>query len=464
MAFRNNFIKKRTIAILFVCLFLITGGLGCKGLSSAEKQAVSTVNLEYWTVADDVDEIEKMIAKYKVGRPYINVTLRQLREDELYNRYIEALADDIGPDIISVHTRMLPAYKTKLDTMPTAVNDATVQVVKKKLGTQTAVTQSTIFLPNSRSINNEFVQTVGKDVIDGDSIYGLPLSLDTMALYYNKDLLDRAGVAQAPKDWSDFQLAVKKLTKTDKDGKLIQSAAALGTSNNVEGFEDILYLLFEQSGIKFVDKNGNAIFSPSSINSANNPVVKVMNFYADYANPKRDTYTWDKNFSNSLDEFARGKTAFFFGYSYHYKKILSKAPQLNVEVIPMLQLNSSNPVNVANYWIQTVSKKSTNKNEAWALVNYLTHSSETKNYLTNTKRPSALRAYITEQKSDVILKPFVEQILVANNWYRGKSYSTAKKALGDMVDQWHKAETSTDRNDLYAQILSRATSRINQSL
>jgi len=64
-----------------------------------------------------------------------------------------------------------------------------------------------------------------------------------MALFYNKDLLDQAGVPEPPKNWEDFQKAVKKLTKFDKkSGKILQSGTSLGTGNNIAGFEDLLYI------------------------------------------------------------------------------------------------------------------------------------------------------------------------------------------------------------------------------
>ena len=65
-------------------------------------------------------------------------------------------------------------------------------------------------------------------ILDGQ-IYGLPLSLDTMAIYYNKDLLDRSSVPEPPKTWEEFAVAVKKITKYDKQtNKITQSGAALG--------------------------------------------------------------------------------------------------------------------------------------------------------------------------------------------------------------------------------------------
>ena len=418
---------KKIFTILSVVALLATAGFGCKGLSTEEQQAIKSISLEYWTVADDVDEINKMVAKYTAVRPYLHITVRQLRENEIYSRLTEALSEDKGPDIISISNRDIKAYLSKLSTMPSVIKDTTVKVIATNLRTETTVSIANLSMPTVSQIDNEYIQAVKQDVVYQDKIYGLPLSLDTLAVYYNKDILDRAGVAEPPKDWTDFQAAVKKITKYDKDGKITQSGVAIGLGTNVVGFDDILYLLFAQSGLYFTDSNGYAVFSAGG-NELSAAVVKVMDFYTDYANKNKDVYSWDSSFGTSLEEFIRGKVGFYFGYSGDLKTIKSQAPQLNVRLLSMFQLNSASPINSANYWVQSVVKKSKNQNEAWALVNYLTHSTETKTYLDAANRPTALRAYITAQNQDDDLKPFSSQVLVAKNWYKGKEYATAKTA------------------------------------
>jgi len=454
----------KILTIVLITVFLASAGFGCKGLSTEEKQAMKKVKLEYWTVNDDVDELRKIINEFKAVRPYIEVTLRQVRKEELYPRLIEELAEDKGPDIISVNNKQLSYYQSKLSSMPPAVQDTTVKVIDGKLRNETIVNKQNIPMPNVNQVDREYVKAVKEDVVKGGKIYGLPLSLDTMAIYYNKDLLDRSGVAQPPKNWVEFQKAVKKITKYDSDGKVLQAGTAMGLGSNVKGFDDILYMLFEQSGLKFTDSNGYMAFGGNSRSLAKS-TLKVMNFYTDYANKNKDVYSWDSNMGNSLEEFIRGKVGFYFGYKRDMKTIKSQAPQLNVRVMPMLQLNESKKFNSADYWVQSVVKKSEHKNEAWNLVNFLTHSKATKKYLDATKRPTALRAYINEQKKDPELKPFASQVLIAENWYEGKEYKKAQKALSDLLYSWiNVPEKINNPGGYYSDILYRAVSRINQGI
>ncbi len=451
----------KLIIIFSLIAFLTTAGFGCKGLSQTQVQATKPVTLEYWTVFDDVDVLQKEINAYKAARPYITVNLRQLRADELYPRLIEALAEDKGPDIISVQNRRIGEFASKLVPMPPSVNDTLVTVEKTTLGTNTTVNTQVRPMVSLSQLDREYVKAVRDDVTRSGQIYGLPLSMDMMAIYYNKDLLDRSGVPEPPKTWEEFQAASKKITKFDKKtGKIIQSGAALGTGNNIPGSDDLLYLLFRQSGVGFVARDGQAVFNLSSQSSG-----QIMDFYTDFANPSRDTYSWSAEQGDALESFLNGKVGFFFGYSYNLPTVKARASQFDFRLMPLFQLSQDTPVNVASYWIQSVLAKSKNQNEAWGLIDYLTHSKATKDYLDQTGRPTALRAYIVDQKAKPDLEPFVDQILIAENWYKGRDYAGAYRAVEDMLTQWLQPSPDPDKADEWHQtILNQAAEKINQTL
>lgn len=451
---------KNIISFSTLVVLLLTTGFGCAGLSTSQQQAIQPVTLEYWTVFDDVDAIQKEIQAYRGLRSYVNVNVRQLRAEELYPRLVEALAEDHGPDIISIRNRDLGKFMGKLATMPNNYQDTTVIVEQGKFSKTTTVNTQTVPLVTLAQIDNEYIKVVGDDVVKGGKIYGLPLSVDMMAVYYNKDLLDRSGIPQPPATWDDFQQDVKKITKYDKKtGKIIQAGAAFGTGENVPGSDDLLYVLYQQSNLNFVAQNGQAQFNQGGA------AFDVMNFYTDYANPARDTYTWSADQGDALDAFVNGKVGFFFGYSYHFPLIKARAPQLDFRILPLFQLNPDKPVNVANYWVQTVLSKSKHQNEAWGLINFLAHSKATKDYLDQTNRPTALRAYIADQKNKPELQPFVDQVLIAKNWYHGRDYAAAQKAISEMIALWLEPITDASHaNEIQIKILNQGASKVNQTL
>jgi ABC-type glycerol-3-phosphate transport system substrate-binding protein len=80
----------------------------------------------------------------------------------------------------------------------------------------------------TRELKDNYPDVVANDVIlDDGKIYGLPLSIDTLVLFYNKDLFNNAGISQAPKYWNaEFFQDVKKLTKQDAKKGIIQIGRA----------------------------------------------------------------------------------------------------------------------------------------------------------------------------------------------------------------------------------------------
>ena len=458
---------KRASILIVMAGLIIAVGFGCKGLSTTEQQATQSTTLELWTVYDDVDAMNNLITKYRAARPYLTVNVRQLTPDELYPRLVEALAEDSGPDIISITNRSLKQYVSKLAAMPSTVKDTTMTVVKKTVGEETVVNTASVALPNVTQLDKEFVQTVKKDAVLNGRIYGLPLAMDVMALYYNKDLLDRSGIAEPPQNWSEFQEDVRKITRYNKTtGKITQSGVALGTGNNIPGADDLLYVLFKQSGFDFVDRNGTAVFDRGSSQARDieTPVMNVVNFFTDYANPARDTYSWNEEMPAANERFGAGAVGFFFGYSYHLPYFNSRAPQLNFGVLPLLQLNNESPANVANYTLLSVVGKSRHANEAWALINYLTRSAVNDEYIDITGRLAARRAYLSKQTNDTALGSFAAQALVADNWYRGRDYDAARKAITDMYHEWLNTPDATRIAEWKQSVLSRAAAKINQTL
>jgi len=460
------FFKKinfKTISLFLILGLFVVSGFGCKGTVSKEQAAaIKSATLEYWTVYDDVGAINTIVSNFKTYRPYVTINVRQFRAEEIYDRLVEALAEDRGPDIISVPVRQLPFYQSKLATMPSVVKDGIVETKKTITGgTETIISLRNVTMPSSLNIEREFFQTVKKDAVVGNKIYGLPLSLDSMVIYYNKDILDRSGVPEPPKNWEEFQNAVKKTTKFNKEtGNLVQSGTALGTAKNINNFDDIFYVLLKQSGVTL--GSGGFVWSGGR---DNNSLYNVLDFYTDFANPERDTYAWNDQQEIALDRFVKGGLAFFFGYNYHYNLIKTQGANINFDIIPLIQLNPESPVNVTNYSLQCVVAKSRNQELAWNFVNYLANLN-VKDYLDKTGRPTAKRAFLVEQKTKPELAPFVNDLLIVENWYRGRNYEAAKEGLGLLYSDWLKTPNNQRESDIEkwrAEAVNRAATKINQT-
>ncbi|MFA5155726.1 MAG: extracellular solute-binding protein [Patescibacteria group bacterium] len=456
--------KKITI-LLLLAIFLTTAGFGCRITDQKTQEAMEPITLTYWRVFDGEDAFQDIVTKYKALHPFVTIEYRKLRYDEYENALLNALAEDRGPDIFSIHNTWMGKYQSKLAPMPETITMAYPVVkgtVKKEVVSELRTTNS----PTLKEIRDNFVDVVGRDVIlDDGKVYGLPLSVDTLAMYYNKDLFNNAGISQPPQYWNkEFLQDVKKLTKQDQKQVVLQSGVALGGGANINRFSDILSVLMMQNGAIMMSDNGEVAFNrvpPFSKDTNYNPGLEALRFYTDFANPIKESYAWNSDLPNALEMFISGNLAIMFSYSYDLPTIKARAPKLNFSVAKLPQIEGNPPTNInfANYWIEVVSKKSVHQNEAWDFIEFATKEEQVKSYLEKTKRPTALRSLVASQQNDDIIGVFAAQVLTAKSWYRGKNVAAAETAIREMIDTMIK-----NTSDKVQVIIDTAAAKVQQTI
>jgi multiple sugar transport system substrate-binding protein len=448
--------KKFFIIIILFSLFL-TSGFGCKLVDKEVKKAMEPITINYWRVWDGPDAFDEIIANYKQLHPFVNINYRKFRYSDYEKEIINALAEDKGPDIFSIHNTWVRKYQTKIEPMPDSITMA-YPVVKGTLKKETIPELRTTKSTTLKEIKNNFVEAVYDDVVikvknekSGsfeERVFALPLALDTLAMFYNKDLLNNAGLPEPPSFWNkDFQQNVKKLTKQNVQGQIIQAGAALGGSANIERASDILSILMMQNGAEMADKGGSILFNripPALAEQKYNPGLEALLFYADFANPAKEVYCWNKDMNNSLKLFSEGKLALMFGYSYHLPTIISQAPKLNFGIAKLPQIEGNSSVNFANYWVETVSDKSKHKSEAWDFIQFATKAEQAKSYLAKTKKPTALRSLIAGQLDDLEVGVFASQVLTAKSWYKGYDSAAMEKIMEEIIDNVASGQMAVD--------------------
>lgn len=429
--------NKKLAIFSLLLIFILSAGASCQKVDKETQAATKPITLTYWRVFDDSDAFRETINKYQAIHPNIRINYRKLRYDEYENALLNALAEDRGPDILSVHNTWIRRYQNKLAPMPAQITMAYAVEkgsLKKEIVNELRVSKTL----SLKDLRDKYLDVVYSDVVlDDNQIYGLPLSVDTLVLYYNRDLFNNAGIVEIPKYWNkNFQQNVKKLTRQDSVQGIVQSGIAMGTADNIERFSDILSVLMMQNGAVMMEGRQvqfNVI--PSTIRNSNyNPGLEALRFYIDFSNPGKEVYAWNEDMDDSISMFTSGKAAMMFGYSYHLPVIRAQAPKLNFSISSLPQIeNSPVSVNFANYWVEGVSKKSANQQAAWDFILFLSKEEQVKTYLEKTKKPTALRSLIKSQQEDNELSVFANQLLTAKSWYRGIDPNSAEAALGEMV-------------------------------
>ncbi len=454
---------KKLTSLLLLTVVFTTLGFGCKAPSAEEQAVIRPVTLNYWTVFGDAPQLRKFAEQYQKLYPQVTINIRQVRYEEYDKLFTNALADDVGPDIISVHSRSLKKYQTRLSSMPAQVKvghaEERGQYVK-----ETIIVTDERAMPTASSIRQNYVTGVAEDAILGGKVFGLPLSYDNLGLYYNKTLLDQSGIATAPTTWDELVEAIKQSNKYDANNNIIQSGIALGTGKNIDNSADIFALLMMQKGFDMIRGN-NVVFAQGlEQNSNTHPALQTLQFYTDFAKVDREVYSWNKDMSNAFESFVRNKSVFYFGYAYDYARIKARNPQMVLESIPVPQLDPAKPVNIANSWIETVVKKSKNKDFAWDFIRFMTLPNNIKQYSEAVKVPSPLRQHIEQQKSMPLLGTFSSQSLTAKNWYRGREWETAKSALQNMIDSSLLQAQEDEENKRNAILIQQSARSISQTL
>jgi multiple sugar transport system substrate-binding protein len=427
-----------------IASMLITLGLGCNASTKTKPASASPITLNVWGVFDDEYPYDGSIKAFQGLHPNISVNYRKFRIDEYENEILNAFAEDRGPDIFMLHNTWIHAYEPKIKPAPATLTTAYREV--QGLNKQVVWTEKAEAGLSVPQLKTRFIDQVAHDVVlnapidgkegtDADQIFGLPLAVDTMGLYYNKDVLNAAGIPTAASSWSELQDHVKRITKYDDQGKLVRPAVGLGTAKNVNRSFDILSLLMMQNGAQMADENGVPTFQrmPANMTRDIPPGQEALTFYTDFANPTKDVFTWDDTQPNSLDAFIAGKTAYYFGYAYDLPTIRSQAPKLNFGITTVPQIDPGNQVNYANYWLLTVAKKTKHTDVSWALIEFMASETQAKSYLTKTAKPTALRSIIPTQVSDGDLAPFVTELLTAKSWYHGSNIVATEAAFADMI-------------------------------
>lgn len=433
---------------MFIAIFTLSlSGCGCKTNNTSQVP----MELEVWGPVDDSFTYGDINDAYKKIYPYIqDIKYRRFSPDTYKKELLDALASGQGPDVFLINNTWLPSFKDKIVPAP-------VEII------------------GEQKFRLNFVDVAANDFFDEGKIWATPLSVDSLALYYNKDLFNEAGISAPPKNWNEFSKDVQLLTKFSFGREITQSGAALGTAYNINRSTDILNMLMMQGGTQ-TDDRGILDLKTSKMTSGANyfPAVDALSFYTQFSQTTSPYYSWNSRMHYSIDAFSEGNLAMMFNYSWHIQTIKDKSPKLNFAIAPVPQFSGNPPVNFANYWGLAVAKNKkpaagmideTRISETWKYLNFLTTKPEgqfssasggmlgsgsvdpnfdpARIYLDKTRKPAARRDLIEAQKTDPELGVFAKDNLIAKSWKENQP-EAIENILAEMIDQVNKGQSNVN--------------------
>ncbi len=371
---------------------------------------------------------------------HVRVTYTEKKKETFENDFVEALARGNGPDLILVSQDNIPTALDKLALVP-----------------YTTMSQG--------EFKNSFLQESSMFLRD-QGIVALPITIDPIVMYWNRDIFSNALVPQPPTSWSQFYDLVPRITTKDATGNITQSLVALGEYNNISHAKEIISFLMMQAGSPIVTfQNGSPTAALFGANvSGENPVMAAIRFYTEFSKPGKDAYSWNRSLPQSRTMFESGNLALYFGYASEYKDIAAKNPHLNFDVmmVPQTGSGSSGSTNTSRLTygqMQGVALVRMSKNQQGALyVARMLSSKEAVGALSKILGlPPARLDLISAMPDDATQTVFYNSALISRGWY-DPSPTGSSMVFSNMIDD------ITSGRSLISQALSDANSSLGKLL
>ena len=285
--------------------------------SQSRGSSVSKTNLTIWGSLSSYDFRELVSTATQLKDGTVTYNYVEKSESTLSKDFTDALAVGKGPDLIILGVDSVMSESEKLMLIPN-------ESVKPADYASTFIKEAELF------------QTpLGT--------YALPLYVDPMVMYWNREMFAKASLAVPPVYWDQIYTYITKLTTKDGAGNVIQSAMALGEAKNIPHVKEIMTLLLLQAGTPVTISAGESLRSTllESTGGAQIPSFSALEFYTQFANPQKSYYSWNRSQVSAENHFTSGKSGMYLGFASELPILKAKNPTMDIGVSPVPQSRAS---------------------------------------------------------------------------------------------------------------------------
>jgi ABC-type glycerol-3-phosphate transport system substrate-binding protein len=289
--------------------------------------------IEWWGFREDEALYEPLIKEYEKKNPNVKVIYRRQSETDYRVRLTNALASEQGPDIFEIHNSWVPMFISELSAMPSGIM-------------------------SEEEFKNAFYPVIYNSLKTDRGIIAMPLEFDALTMFVNEDIF-ASSAKTPPQTWDELRSLSITLTQQDESDVIIQSGVALGTTQNVDYWPEILALMMIQNKANLVDL---------STERAQSALTFYYEFYDRYN-------VWNDSLPPSTSAFSLGKLAMFFAPTSSAYEISKENPSVKYKTVPLPQIPKNSPddpdFSYATFWVQGVWDKSSDKDLAWDFLNFM---------------------------------------------------------------------------------------------
>ncbi len=388
--------------VIGVFITLIIVGVGVFALFGGALGGGSTGSVVIWGTVDS-GTMGTVLDQLRAGdKSFQDVAYVQKSSATYESDLVSAMAAGTGPDLFLIDQTEVAQFSNKIIPIP--------------YGT---VSQATFV--------NSFIDE-GQLFLTGSGALALPLMVDPLVMYTNKDLLSGAGVAQVPQYWNELLTVGPKITKFDATRQVLVSGAALGQWSNINNAKEIMSALFLQAGDPITTRGAGgglaSVFGQRTGDAAAGAAESALRFYTEFANPSKSTYSWNKSLPQSSDFFLAGKVAMYFGFASEYKSLINRNPNLHIGVSVLPQLTGNVQATFGTLTGVAISRTARNANGALTVVQKLTSQAGISTLAGQVPLPPVRRDVVLDTSNSVAASVFVQSALIARGWLDPNSNST----------------------------------------
>ncbi|MEU0569702.1 sugar ABC transporter substrate-binding protein [Nonomuraea sp. NPDC005983] len=312
---------------------LVAGLAGCSS-SGESSDGTVTITWGHWGTADMWGPTATKLAQaFEKSHPKIKVKIEFTPNKEYWTKLQTAAASGSAPDVFWMNGPRIGVYASQGALMP--LSD---QIAKDKLD-----------MSKYPKALVDLYQLDGKQ-------YGIPKDYDTIGLFYNKDLFDKAKVKYPTADWTwdDVRKAADKLTDASSGVWSIGAPAW----NQTHYYDTMV-----QAGGYIIsdDKKKSGFDDPASLQG--------LQFWKDFLDKKQSPTQQQMTDTDPSVLFQNGKLAMFYDGSYD-AVMYQNSKGLNWDVAPMPKGPKSN-ASIIHGLANVIYAKTKHPQEAWEFEKFL---------------------------------------------------------------------------------------------
>ncbi|WP_109126268.1 sugar ABC transporter substrate-binding protein [Dyella sp. C11] len=319
-------VTNRTVRCLRVLAVLLLAG--CSSSNDSR-------TLTFWTIGREGEAVVKLLPEFEREHPDIHVKVQQMPLSAAHQKLLTAFAGDSTPDLSQLGNTWLPEFVALRAIDPL----------------QRRVDASTIVKPD-----DYFAHIWSTNLVDGE-LYGIPWYVDTRLLFYRRDLLKAAGFDTPPQDWAQWRQMLAALSHPDR--------GIYGILLPTNEYEQLMSLALQQPESMLRDGGRYGNFRSEGFKRA-------LAFYVDTFHQRQAPAITAVEAGNPWEEFGRGVYAFYFSGPWNIGEFRQRLPADEGEwaTAPLPGPDSAG-VGAAGGSSLVVFRHSKHKDDAWALIEYL---------------------------------------------------------------------------------------------